>query len=102
MVKGKTVLIIEDDGKIRKLLRLYLEQEGYEVLEAADGKAGMEIFEKLDPCFVITDLMLPYKSGEEICQWIRKGQNSDVPLMMLTAKGSLRFECCFRLGGRVI
>ncbi len=85
-MKGKTVLIIEDDMKIRRLLRLYLEKEGYEVLEAEDGREGMEVFEKLDPCFVITDLMLPKQSGEELCQWIRTEQNSDVPLLILTAK----------------
>jgi len=86
MIKGKTVLVIEDDEKIRRLLKLYLEKEGYEVLEAADGQQGMEVFEKLDPCFVITDLMLPKISGEELCHWIRTEQKSDVPLMMLTAK----------------
>jgi len=86
MIKGKTVLVIEDDVKIRKLLKVYLEKEGYEVLEAADGQQGMEVFERLDPCFVITDLMLPKISGEELCQWIRTEQKSDVPLMMLTAK----------------
>lgn len=86
MIKGKTVLVIEDDEKIRRLLKMYLEKEGYEVLEAADGQQGMEVFEKLDPCFVITDLMLPKISGEELCHWIRTEQKSDVPLMMLTAK----------------
>ncbi|MDF9839578.1 MULTISPECIES: response regulator transcription factor [Paenibacillus] len=85
-MKGKTVLVIEDDAKIRKLIRLYLENEGYEVFEAKDGREGKEVFEKLDPCFVITDLILPHVSGEEICQWIRSDQNSDVPLMILTAK----------------
>lgn len=85
-MKGKTVLVIEDDDKIRKLLKLYLEKEGYEVLEAIDGQQGMNLFVEFDPCFVITDLMLPHKSGEELCQWIRKEQNSDVPLIMLTAK----------------
>lgn len=86
MIKGKTVLVIEDDEKIRQLLKVYLLNEGYEVLEAADGQQGMDIFQRLDPCFVITDLMLPKISGEELCQWIRTEQKSDVPLMMLTAK----------------
>ncbi|MFD1130610.1 response regulator transcription factor [Paenibacillus provencensis] len=85
-MKGKNVLIIEDDRKIRRLLRIYLEKEGYEVLEAEDGLEGMAVFEKYDPCFVITDLMLPKVSGERVCEWIRKEQNSDVPLLMLTAK----------------
>ena len=66
-MKGKTILIVEDDAKIRQLLKIYLEKEGYEILLAADGAEGMKLFEKLDPCFVIMDLMLPHKSGEELC-----------------------------------
>lgn len=85
-MKGKTILIIEDDAKIRRLLAIYLEREGYEVIEAEDGAQGMDDFQRLDPCFVIMDLMLPKKSGEDLCQWIRSEVKSDVPLIMLTAK----------------
>ncbi len=85
-MKGKTILIVEDDAKIRRLLKLYLEREGYEVLEAQDGADGMDTFMKLDPCFVILDLMLPKKSGEDLCQWIRTELKSDIPIIMLTAK----------------
>ncbi|MBN2982280.1 response regulator transcription factor [Cohnella algarum] len=85
-MKGKTILIVEDDAKIRQLLKIYLEKEGYEILLAADGAEGMNLFEKLDPCFVIMDLMLPHKSGEELCQWIRSDMKSDIPIIMLTAK----------------
>lgn len=67
-MKGKTILIVEDDPKIRQLLKIYLEKEGYEIMLAADGMKCMDVFEKLDPCFVIMGLMLPYKSGEELCQ----------------------------------
>ncbi|MFC4600273.1 response regulator transcription factor [Cohnella hongkongensis] len=87
-MKGKTILIVEDDPKIRQLLKIYLEKEGYEIMLAADGLEGMDVFEKLDPCFVIMDLMLPYKSGEELCQWIRSDMKSDTPIVMLTAKVS--------------
>ncbi|MEK4439320.1 response regulator transcription factor [Paenibacillus sp. FSL K6-2862] len=87
-MKGKTILIVEDDPKIRHLLQIYLEKEGYEIMLAGDGLEGMDVFERLDPCFVIMDLMLPYKSGEELCQWIRSDMNSDTPIMMLTAKVS--------------
>ena len=54
-MKGKTILIVEDDAKIRQLLKIYLEKEGYEILLAADGAEGMKLFEKLNPCFVIMD-----------------------------------------------
>lgn len=85
-LRGKTILIVEDDRKIRKLIRIYLENAGFEVLEAADGMEGQHMFEMHDPCFVIMDLMLPKQSGEELCHWIRSEAKSDVPMIMLTAK----------------
>jgi DNA-binding response OmpR family regulator len=84
--KGKTILIVEDDSKIRKLIKIYLENAGYEVWEAADGIEAQRIFMSYDPCFVIMDLMLPGKSGEDLCKWIRREMKSDVPMIMLTAK----------------
>lgn len=84
--KGKSILIIEDDAKIRNLVRIYLENAGYEVSEAADGIEAKAQFKKIDPCFVIIDLMLPKESGESVCQWIRNEMKSDVPVIMLTAK----------------
>ncbi|WP_274651933.1 response regulator transcription factor [Paenibacillus humicola] len=85
-VSGTSILIIEDDAKIRNLLRLYLEREGYEVLAAENGEEGKEAFLKFDPCFVITDLMLPKLSGEALCRWIRGELKNDTPIIMLTAK----------------
>jgi len=82
----KSILIVEDDMKIRRLLKIYLEKEGYEVLEASNGEEAKELFRKMDPCFVITDLMMPKICGEELCSWIRSDMKSDVPLIMLTAK----------------
>ncbi|WP_274364841.1 response regulator transcription factor [Paenibacillus thermotolerans] len=86
--KGKIVLIIEDDEKIRKLIGIYLQKEGYQVMEASDGEEGRELFEKYDPCFVIMDLMLPKISGEQLCRIIRSELKSDVPMIMLTAKAA--------------
>ncbi|GAB6172642.1 hypothetical protein JCM15765_21200 [Paradesulfitobacterium aromaticivorans] len=57
--KGKSVLIVEDDAKIRQLVKVYLEREGYEALEAEDGEDALEKFKQFDPCLVILDLMLP-------------------------------------------
>lgn len=84
--RGKSILIVEDDPKIRQLIRIYLEKAGFEVWEAADGEEGKQLFEKYDPCFVILDLMLPKVSGEQLCEWIRGSMKSDVPIIMLTAK----------------
>lgn len=84
--KGKSVLIVEDDAKIRQLVKVYLEREGYEALEAENGEDALEKFKQFDPCFVILDLMLPRLSGEEVCTTIRTDLKSNVPIIMLTAK----------------
>ncbi|AFM42846.1 response regulator with CheY-like receiver domain and winged-helix DNA-binding domain [Desulfosporosinus acidiphilus SJ4] len=84
--KGKSVLIVEDDAKIRQLVKLYLEKEGYEALEAEDGEDALDKFKQFDPCLVILDLMLPKLSGEEVCTMIRSDLKSTVPIIMLTAK----------------
>lgn len=84
--KGKSVLIVEDDAKIRQLVKVYLEREGYEALEAEDGEDALEKFKQFDPCLVILDLMLPGLSGEEVCTTIRTDLKSNVPIIMLTAK----------------
>lgn len=85
---GKSVLIVEDDSKIRQLVRIYLEKEGYEVLEATDGLDAKNKIQDYDPCILILDLMLPVLSGEEICKWIREEIKSPIPIIMLTAKSS--------------
>lgn len=85
---GKTVLVVEDDPKIRELIKIYLTKEGYEVSEANNGTEAKKKIEELDPCIVILDLMLPKISGEEICRWIREDLKSMMPIIMLTAKVS--------------
>ncbi|TVY02088.1 response regulator transcription factor [Cohnella terricola] len=84
--RGKTVLVVEDDRKIRNLIKIYLEKSGFEVIEAEDGYEGQRKFETYDPCFIIMDLMMPRQSGEVLCQRIRGECKSDVPIIMLTAK----------------
>ncbi|MGE8080116.1 response regulator transcription factor [Peribacillus loiseleuriae] len=83
---GKSVLVVEDDPKIRNLVKIYLTKEGYEVIEAVDGMAAKEQIEQLDPCILILDLMLPKIGGEEICRWVREDLQSMMPIIMLTAK----------------
>ncbi|MCM3238923.1 response regulator transcription factor [Heyndrickxia oleronia] len=96
---GKSVLIIEDDDKIRNLVKIYLQKEGYEVLEAANGNVGKKMIEQYDPCLVILDLMLPEMSGEAICHWIREEYESLMPIIMLTAKASEKQRIAgFKLG----
>lgn len=85
---GKTVLVVEDDPKIRNLVKIYLEKEGYEVLEAKDGLEAKIKIQQEDPCILILDLMLPCISGEDICRWLRYELKSPIPIIMLTAKAS--------------
>lgn len=85
---GKTVLVVEDDAKIRNLVKIYLQKEGYEAMEAADGREAMKKIEQFDPCILILDLMLPKVSGEEICRWVREDLKSMMPIIMLTAKAA--------------
>ena len=79
-----SLLFIEDDDQIRLALRLALEDEGYEVREAADGAAGLAAFHQSEPDLVLLDLRLPDISGFEVCRAIRA--MSIVPIVMVTAE----------------
>jgi DNA-binding response OmpR family regulator len=87
-VQNKSILVVEDDAKIRKLIRIFLEKEGYEVFEAEDGEEGKRLFKECDPCFAILDLMLPKIGGGELCTWIREEEKSEIGIIMVTAKTS--------------
>ncbi|MFA5890298.1 MAG: response regulator transcription factor [Actinomycetota bacterium] len=79
-----TVLVVDDERKIRDIVRSYLEREGYAVLLAETGARALETAMRSMPDLVILDLMLPDLSGEEIARSLR--QMSAVPIIMLTAK----------------
>ena len=85
---GKSVLVVEDDPKIRNLVKIYLIREGYEVIEAVNGLEAKIKIEELDPCILILDLMMPDVSGEEVCRWVREDFKSMMPIIMLTAKAA--------------
>lgn len=80
------VLIVEDDQMIRNLIKTYLQNEGYEVVEATDGQMAKDVFLKEHPCLIILDLMLPKMSGEEFCQWIKEQERNEVSIIMVSAK----------------
>ena len=82
----KKILIVEDEANIRELLRLYLEREGYTVLEAENGVEGIKKWKSDKPDMLLLDVMMPVMDGWEVCREIRA--ESDVPIIMLTAKGS--------------
>ena len=82
---AKKALVVEDDGNIAELLRLYLEKDGFEVSLAADGGEGIRMAQEFSPDLVLLDIMLPVVDGWVVCTEIRK--TSQVPIIMLTAKG---------------
>lgn len=82
---AKKILIVEDEENIRELLRLYLEREGYEVCEAANGVEGLKKWKSENPDMLLLDVMMPLMDGWQVCRTIR--EESTVPIIMLTAKG---------------
>ncbi|MEB2299442.1 response regulator transcription factor [Lysinibacillus xylanilyticus] len=80
----KTILIVEDEDILREIVKDYLLNEGYNVLEAADGKEALTIFEEHEVHLIILDIMLPELDGWSVCRRIRKSSN--VPIIMLTAR----------------
>ena len=78
------VLVVDDEPAIVEVIKSYLENSGYMVKTAGNGKDALDIFNKIQPCLVILDLMLPDVSGEEVCRQIRK--QSRIPVIMLTAR----------------
>jgi len=79
-----TVLLVDDDPKIRELLRLYVQRDGHRTLEAADGEIAVATALRARPDLVVLDIMLPGLDGFEVAHRIRAG--SDVPILMLTAR----------------
>lgn len=82
---AKKILIVEDEENIRELLRLYLEREAYEVIEAPNGVEGLKKWKSETPDMLLLDVMMPIMDGWEVCRTIR--EESNVPIIMLTAKG---------------
>ena len=82
---SKKALIVEDDGNIAELLRLYLEKDGFEVMIASDGGTGVRLALGEAPDILLLDIMLPVLDGWQVCRKVR--ETSRVPIIMLTAKG---------------
>lgn len=91
------VLVVDDEARIRKLVRDFLVKQGYEVLEAGDGEEALDLFyQEKEIALVILDIMMPKINGYEVCREIR--ESSAVPVIMLTAKAEESdelngFEC---------
>ncbi len=79
------ILVADDEAKIRDLVRMYLQAEGFAVTEAKDGRQALEFFRQTPFDLVILDIMMPGVDGREVCREIRR--KSNVPVIMLTARG---------------
>lgn len=85
------ILIVDDESRMRKLIRDFLEREGYQILEASDGLEAVDRFyEQRDIALIILDVMMPRMDGWEVVREIRK--QSNLPIMMLTARSEERDE----------
>ena len=78
------ILIVEDEERIRKVVRSFLVKNGYIVREAADGEEGLDLFYEWNPDLVLLDVMMPKKDGYEVCRAIKSEKTT--PVLMLTAK----------------
>ena len=81
------LLIVDDDPNICDMLKLYFENEGYQVKTAADGVDGVNFFKIYEPDIVLLDIMMPKKDGWQVCREIR--EISSKPIIMVTAKGEV-------------
>jgi len=83
-MKSATILIVDDEMRMRRVIADYLRIKGYETLEAADGVEALEVFYEKHPDLVILDVMMPKKDGWQVCREIR--QTHRTPIIMLTAR----------------
>ena len=85
------ILVVDDESRMRKLVKDFLVREGYTVLEAGDGMEAMDIFyEDKDIALIILDVMMPKMDGWQVCREVR--ESSKVPIIMLTARSEERDE----------
>lgn len=82
---GDTILLVDDEQHIIDLAKMYLEKEGFKIIEANDGRRALTTIAAEKPALVVLDLMLPEVDGWEVCRRVRA--DSDVPIIMLTARG---------------
>jgi DNA-binding response OmpR family regulator len=80
-----TVLVVDDEPIVRDVVVRYLQRDGFETLEAADGDAARALIESASPHLVVLDVMLPGTDGLALCRWIRS--RGELPVIMLTARG---------------
>jgi len=84
---NKTILIVEDEAGIRSFVKAYLESDGFKVLEAANGKEGLEVLSKETPDLIVSDIMMPVMDGYEFFRELRtRPKLKEIPVIILTVK----------------
>lgn len=81
---NKNILIADDNIEIIKILKPYIEKEGFSIITALNGKDALDKFKTYDPQLILLDIMMPILDGTEVCKLIR--QESNTPIIMITAK----------------
>ena len=85
---GRHLLVVDDDDRIRELLKEFLTREGYRVTGAAHAAAARRLVELIEFDLIVLDVMMPGESGFDLTTWIRsKAETSRTPVLLLTAKG---------------
>jgi DNA-binding response OmpR family regulator len=85
MAAMPTVLVVDDEPIVRDVVVRYLQRDGFDTLEAADGESARRLIEDASPQLVVLDVMLPGTDGLALCRWIRS--RGELPVIMLTARG---------------
>jgi len=85
MQSSNSILIVEDDRDLVKLIKINLEDQGFNIYTAGNGVEALQLFNEKNPSLIILDIMLPKLNGFEVCKRIRK-ENRKIPILMLTAK----------------
>ncbi len=88
---AKKILIVDDEVHIRDIIRFRMEVEGFEILEANNGRNAIEVLTKEQPNIIVLDVMMPEMDGWEVCRFVRSQPDiSKTPILMLTAKTEIR------------
>ncbi|GAA0327721.1 response regulator transcription factor [Oceanobacillus sp. FSL W7-1293] len=85
MSETQKLLVVDDEERIRRLIKMYLEKEDFEIDEAADGKTALEMALQNNYSAIILDIMMPEMDGIQVCEELKK--EKDTPVIMLTARG---------------
>src|SRR6185503_15975028 len=88
-VPDRPILVVDDDAKIVRLVRTYLERDGYRVVTAADGPGALDAIERHRPALVVLDLMLPELDGRAVTRAVRRDDEAAAtPILIVSARGS--------------